>query len=59
MTDIILAEVSCSLSFNMQSVLVSRESLWRLCGYGLSSTDWYLDDQVKHMTSLRKPIMNS
>lgn len=58
MTDI-LAEVSCSSSFNMQSVLVSRESLWRLCGYGLSSTDRYLDDQVKHMTSLRKPIMNS
>ena len=41
MTDI-LAEVSCSSSFNMQSVLVSRESLWRLCGYGLSSTDRYL-----------------
>ena len=38
MTDI-LAEVSCSSSFNMQSVLVSRESLWRLCGYGLSSGD--------------------
>ena len=26
--------------------IVTRESLWRLCGYGTTSADRYIDDQV-------------
>ena len=48
----IVAEIKCSPScFNMRSVLVTIESLWRLSGCGTSSIDKYLDDQVKYDTS--------
>ena len=36
----------CSISFNMCSLIVTQESLRRLCGYGLTAGDRYLDDQV-------------
>ena len=45
LTDVV-AEVQCPSALNLRSVLVSRESLWRLCGYGASPADRYLDDQV-------------
>ena len=46
MTDVV-AEVHCPSGFNLRNVLVTRESIWRLCGYGTSPTDRYLDDQVQ------------
>ena len=33
MTDVV-AEVHCGSGVNLRNVLVTRESLWRLCGYG-------------------------
>lgn len=46
MTDVV-AEVHCPSGFNLRNVLVTRESIWRVCGYGTSPTDRYLDDQVQ------------
>ena len=45
MTDVV-AEVRCGAGVNMRNVLVTRESLWRLCGYGALPVYRYLDDQV-------------
>ncbi len=33
-------------SFNMHNVIVTRETLFRLSGYGVTACDRYLDDQV-------------
>ena len=41
-----IAVIRCSSMFNMRNVIVTRESLWRLCGYGTISADRYIDDQV-------------
>ena len=43
--DSILA-IQCSHRFNLHSLGVSRESIWRLCGYGINVDDRYLDDLV-------------
>ena len=45
MTDVV-AEVHCGSGVNLRNVLVTRESLWRLCGYGALPAHRYLDDQV-------------
>ena len=29
-----VSRIRCGTGFSMRSVLVTRESLWRLCGYG-------------------------
>ena len=41
-----IAVICCSAMFNMRNVVVTRKTLWRLCGYGNTSADRYLDDQV-------------
>ena len=41
-----IAVIRCSSMFNMRNVIVTRESLWRLCEYGTTSADRYIDDQV-------------
>ena len=41
-----IAVIRCSAMFNMRNVVVTRETLWRLGGYGNTSADRYLDDQV-------------
>ena len=38
--------VQCPKTFNLSSVIVNRESLNRLCGYGATTINRYLDDQV-------------
>ena len=39
--DNILA-IQCSHSFNLHSLVVTRESIWCLCGYGMNVDDRYL-----------------
>ena len=46
-----IATIKCSENFNLKSVLITRESLFRLCGYGDTTTSRYLDDQVSVYTS--------
>ena len=41
-----IAVIRCSSMFNMRNVIVTRELLWHLCGYGTTSADRYIDDQV-------------
>ena len=41
-----IVTISCPPNFNMKSIIVSRESLHRLCGYGETTASRYLDDQV-------------
>jgi len=41
-----IARIKCSPSFNMHNVIVTRETLFRLSGYGVTACDRYLDDQV-------------
>ena len=53
-----LATVRCSDNFNMRSVIVTRESLWRLCGYGSTSADRYLDDQVRPAVTILMFVVN-
>ena len=43
--DSILA-IQCSHRFNLHSLVVTRESIWRLCGYGMNVDDRYLDNLV-------------
>ena len=38
--------VQCPKTFNLSSVIINRESLNRLCGYGATTISRYLDDQV-------------
>ena len=38
--------INCSSNYNLRSLVVTRESIWRLCGYGATVADRYLDDQV-------------
>ena len=38
--------INCSSSFNLRSIVVTRKSIWRLCGHGATAADRYLDDQV-------------
>ena len=54
-----LATVRCSDNFNMRSVIVTRESLWRLCGYGSTSADRYLDDQVRPAVTILMFVVNN
>ena len=41
-----IATLNCPQNFNLNRVLVTRESLNRLCGYGGAPLSRYLDDQV-------------
>ena len=41
-----IAYIRCSPLFSMRGVVVTRETLWRSCGYGASPVDRYLDDLV-------------
>ena len=41
-----IATIKCPENFNLKSVLITRESLFRLCGFGDTPTIRYLDDQV-------------
>ena len=41
-----IARISSSSNFNLRSVIVTRESLWRIAGYGETEWDRYLDDQA-------------
>ena len=43
--DSILA-IQCSHRFNLHSLVVTRESIWRLCGYGMNVDDRYLIDDL-------------
>ena len=38
--------INCSSSYNLRSLVVTRESIWHLCGYGATAADRHLDDQV-------------
>ena len=38
--------INCSSNYNLRSLVVTRESIWRLCGYGATAADRSLDDQV-------------
>ena len=40
-------ECHYSSSFNLRSIVVTRESIWRLCGHGATATDRYLDQVSK------------
>ena len=42
----LIARINCSPRFNMRNVLVTRDTLFRLGGYGTTACDRYLDDQV-------------
>ena len=41
-----IAYIRCLPLFSMRGVVVTRETLWRSCGYGASPVDRYLDDMV-------------
>ena len=43
--DSILA-IRCSHRFNLHSLVVTCESIWCFCGYGMNVCDRYLDDLV-------------
>ena len=38
--------IHCSHRFHLHSLVVTRESIWRLYGYGMNVDDRYLDDLV-------------
>ena len=38
-----IVHIPCPPLFSMRSVVATRETLWRLCGYGVSPVDRYLD----------------
>ena len=42
----LIARINCSPLFNMRKILVTRDTLTRLAGYGAITQDRYLDDQV-------------
>ena len=41
-----IADIQCPPNFNMQSVITTGESLWRIAGYGVTPNERYLDDVV-------------
>ena len=41
-----VARINSSSSFNMRTVFVTRDSLYRVAGCGSAAEDRYLDDQV-------------
>ena len=46
------------LTISTCAVIVTRESLWRLCGYGSTSADRYLDDQVRPAVTILMFVVN-
>ena len=41
-----VASLQCPKDFNLNSVFITRESLYRLCGFGPDAYSRYVDDQV-------------
>ena len=41
-----VSRVRSGTGFSMRSILGTREPFWRLCGYGATASERYLDDQV-------------
>ena len=41
-----IAQINCPPTFNLRTATTTRETLWRLAGYGTSPPDRYLDDLV-------------
>ena len=41
-----IVHIRCPPLFSVQSVIATHETLWRLCGYGVSPVERYLDDLV-------------
>ena len=44
--DNFVARINSSPRFNMPTVFVTRDSLYRVAGYGSAAQDRYLDDQL-------------
>ena len=40
------ASKQCPKDFNLNSVFITQESLYRLCGFGPDAYSRYVDDQV-------------
>ena len=57
-SDAIIASVKCPKNFSLNSVLVTRESLNRLCEYGSDISSRYLDDQVCAGTAQQIQVLN-
>ena len=47
-----IASIHCSSSFNMRTVIVTRDSLRRMSGHGSSPSERYLDDLVRCTNTL-------
>ena len=45
-----IATLNCPQNFNLKRLIITRESLKRLCGYAIDSPGRYLDDQVCNVT---------
>ena len=41
-----ICTTKCPKDHNMKSVIISQDSLYRLCGFGSTAASRYLDDQV-------------
>ena len=55
-----VAQIHFPPTFNIQSVITTRETLWRIAGYGSTTVDRYLDDLVsKVFFSKRYNILES
>ena len=48
-----VAQIHCPPTFNIQSVITTRETLRRIAGYGSTSVDRYLDDLISKVFSKR------
>ena len=40
-----ISSINCPKDHNMSTVLVDRDSFYRLCGFGATASSRYLDDQ--------------
>ena len=54
-----IARIHCSPSFNMRTVIVTRDSLRRMSGHGSSLSERYLDDLVRCTNTLLRYSKNS
>ena len=41
-----IVQIECPVNTNMRSVIIDKDSLHRLCGFGTSTASRYLDEQV-------------
>ena len=49
--------INCSSNLNLLSLVVTRKSIWRLCGHGARAAIRYLEDLVIIIKRLRTKVV--